>query len=220
MTIKENLALLRKEIGGTAEKFRRKPESITLVGVTKHRNMSEIKEAVACGVEDVGENKAQELEEKYPDLKELGVGIHFIGRLQSNKVKKVVEMTDYIHSVDSIDLLRKIQYRAMELDKKQNIFLQVNTSGEEQKQGMAPEEVEYMMTAMKQLPFDNVRFIGLMTMAPHTEEKEIIRNCFSELRDLGEELSISHLSMGMTNDYKIAIEEGATVLRIGRKIFE
>ena len=220
MSIKENLTNLKKEIKETCEKVRRTPESITLVGVTKTRSIPEIKELVEAGIEDVGENKAQELEEKYPDLKEMKTEIHFIGRLQSNKVKKVVEMADYIHSVDSIDLLRKIQYHALEQNKTQNIFLQVNTSGEPQKQGMEPKEVEDMMTSMQMLPFDKIRFIGLMTMAPYTQDEQIIRNCFSKLKDIKEHLNITHLSMGMTNDYKIAIEEGSTVLRIGRKLFE
>ena len=220
MSIKENLTNLKKEIKETCEKVRRTPESITLVGVTKTRSIPKIKELVKAGVEDVGENKAQELEEKYPDLKEMKTEIHFIGRLQSNKVKKVVEMADYIHSVDSIDLLRKIQYQALEQNKTQNIFLQVNTSGEPQKQGMEPKEVEDMMTSMQMLPFDKLRFIGLMTMAPHTQDEQIIRECFSKLKDIKEHLNITHLSMGMSNDYKIAIEEGSTVLRIGRKLFE
>ena len=220
MSIKENLTNLKKEIKETCEKVRRTPESITLVGVTKTRSIPEIKELVEAGVEDVGENKAQELEEKYPDLKEMKTEIHFIGRLQSNKVKKVVEMADYIHSVDSIDLLRKIQYQALEQNKTQNIFLQVNTSGEPQKQGMEPKEVEDMMTSMQMLPFDKLRFIGLMTMAPYTQDEQIIRDCFSKLKDIKEHLNITHLSMGMSNDYKIAIEEGSTVLRIGRKLFE
>ena len=220
MSIKENLTNLKKEIKEICEKVRRTPESITLVGVTKTRSIPEIKELVESGVEDIGENKAQELEEKYPDLKEMKTEIHFIGRLQSNKIKKIVEMADYIHSVDSIDLLRKIQYQALDQNKTQNIFLQVNTSGEPQKQGMEPKEVEYMMTSMQMLPFDKLRFIGLMTMAPYTQDEQIIRDCFSKLKDIKEHLNITHLSMGMTNDYKIAIQEGSTVLRIGRKLFE
>ena len=220
MSIKENLACIKKEIAETCTKVRRTPESITLVGVTKHRSIPEIKELINAGVEDVGENKTQELEEKYPDLKKLKTEIHFIGRLQTNKVKKVVEMAEYIHSVDSIDLLRKIQYAALDQNKTQNIFLQVNTSGEPEKQGMQPKEVEDMMTSMQSLPFDNIRFIGLMTMAPHTQDEKIIRECFSKLSDVKEHLNITHLSMGMSNDYKIAIEEGSTVLRIGRKLFE
>ncbi|MAG18153.1 MAG: YggS family pyridoxal phosphate-dependent enzyme [Candidatus Diapherotrites archaeon] len=220
MSVKENYSNLQKEIKEACEKVRRKPEEITLVGVTKNQEIPKIKELVEAGIRDIGESKAQELEEKYPDLKEMKADIHFIGHLQSNKVKKVVEMSDYIHSVDSLDLLRKIHYAASDMNKVQSVFLQVNTSGEKQKFGMPPKEVESMMSTMKNLPYDNVEFIGLMTMAQHTEDEEIIRDSFRTLYDLKEHLNITHLSMGMSNDYKIAIEEGSTVLRIGRKLFE
>ncbi|VVB98862.1 Uncharacterised protein [uncultured archaeon] len=222
MDVKENIASLRREISETCSRANRKPEEITIVAVSKGSSISKIRETHSCGLLDFGENKCQELEEKYPELIALKPrpDIHFIGRLQSNKVKKVVEMADYIHSVDSLDLLRKIQYVALEIDKVQDIFLQVNTSGEEQKQGMKPEEVEGLLSTMKNLPYNNVKFIGLMTMAPLTEDTEAIRKCFQKLYDVKESLSLKHLSMGMTNDWKIAIEEGATVLRIGRRIFE
>jgi len=220
MGIKENYQQLQKEIEETCSKARRNPKEITLMGATKNREISEIKELVGLGVEDIGESKAQELEEKYPDLKELKADIHFIGHLQSNKIKQVVEMADYIHSVDSLDLLRKIHYAALERDETQDIFLQVNTSGEKEKFGMPPSEVESLLTTMKNLPYDNVAFTGLMTMAPLTDDEEIIRKCFQDLYDIKEHLNLHHLSMGMSNDFKIAIEEGSTVLRIGRKLFE
>lgn len=220
MSIEKKLTQLRKEIAETCAKCRRKPEEITLIAVSKTQPVQKIREVVNLGIEDIGENKVQELEEKYPDLKEMNADIHFIGHLQSNKVKKAVEMSDYIHSVDSLSLLRKIHYAALDIDKIQNIFLEVNTSGEEQKYGMKEDEVESLLTTMKSLPYGNVKFIGLMTMAPLTEDKEIIRNCFRKLYDIKEHLNLNHLSMGMSNDFKEAIEEGATVLRIGRRIFE
>ncbi|HZX19882.1 MAG TPA: YggS family pyridoxal phosphate-dependent enzyme [archaeon] len=220
MKIKQNYMQLQKEIAEACKKARRKPEEITLIAVTKQRSMKEVKEAVSLGIQDIGESKAQELEEKFPELKKLKADIHFIGHLQTNKVKSVVEMADYIHSVDSLDLLRKIHYAALEINKVQNIFLQVNTSGEKQKFGMNPEEVEALLTTMKNLPYENVKFIGLMTMAPLTEDTQRIRECFQTLGEIKEHLSLHHLSMGMSNDFKIAIEEGATVLRIGRKLFE
>ena len=220
MSVKENYLQLKKEIAETCEKVMRKPGEITLVGVSKNEPVKKIKEAVAVGIQDIGESKEQELEEKYPDLKKLGVEIHFIGHLQSNKVKSVVEMADYIHSVDSLSLLRKIHYTALDMDKKQNIFLQVNTSGEKQKHGMPTHEVEALLTTMKNLPYDNVKFIGLMTMAPNVKNPEEARPYFRQLYDLKEHLNLHHLSMGMSNDFKIAIEEGATVIRIGRKLFE
>ncbi|MEK6958001.1 MAG: YggS family pyridoxal phosphate-dependent enzyme [archaeon] len=220
MSIKSNYESVKKEIAQTCARVRRNPKEITLVAVTKNEPVTKIREIVSLGIEDIGESKAQELEEKYPDLKELKTEIHFIGHLQSNKVKPVVEMADYIQSVDSLNLLRKIHYAALDMDKVQNIFLQVNTSGEKQKFGMPPHEVESLLTTMKNLPYGNVKFMGLMTMAPLTENEETIRNCFKTLFDIKEHLNLHHLSMGMSNDYKIAIEEGATVLRIGRRLFE
>ncbi len=220
MNIKDNYLKLKKGIAEACKKARRNPDEITLVGVTKGRTAAQAKEAVQCGIKDIGESKAQELEEKYPELEKLGADIHFIGHLQGNKVKKVVEMADYIHSIDSLDLLRKVHYTALEMDKVQNIFLQVNTSGEKQKFGMAPAKVESLLTTMKNLPYGNVKFIGLMTIAPLTDDKEKIRESFQTLFEIKEHLNLHHLSMGMTNDYKIAIEEGATVLRIGRALFE
>lgn len=219
MSIGQNYATLQKEIAEVCAKCRRNPKELTVVGVSKGHPISKIREAVETGIKDIGENRAQELEEKYPDLKTLGVDVHFIGHLQSNKVKAVVEMADYIHSVDSLPLLRKIHYTALDMNKVQNIFLEVNTSGEAQKFGMKPQEVEALLTTLKNLPYDNVKFTGLMTMAPLTNDTEKIRKCFQTLYDIKEHLNLHHLSMGMSNDYKIAVEEGATVLRIGKRIF-
>lgn len=219
MTIRENIKSLHQEIASVCERVRRKPGEITIVAVSKGEPVSKIREAVSAGIADVGESKEQELAEKYPDLRKLGVDIHFIGHLQGNKVKKVVEMADYIHSVDSLALLRKIHYAALDMDKVQNIFLQVNTSGEKQKYGMQPHEVESLLTTMKNLPYENVKFIGLMTMAPLTQDMQVVRKCFQKLFDIKEHLNLHHLSMGMSNDYKVAVEEGATVLRIGKRIF-
>ncbi|MCR4369378.1 MAG: YggS family pyridoxal phosphate-dependent enzyme [archaeon] len=219
MGIKENYARLQKEIEEACAKARRDPKEITLIAVTKTQPIERIREAISLGISDVGENKAQELEEKYPDLKTLGADIHFIGRLQGNKVKKVVEMAEYIHSIDSLNLLRKVHYAASDMDKIQNIFLQVNTSGEPQKAGMKPEEVEDLLTIMKNLPYGNVKFIGLMTMAPLTKDDAIIRESFQKIYDIKEHLNLHHLSMGMSGDFKIAIHEGATVLRIGTRLF-
>lgn len=220
MNIKQNIEEIKKTIAKACNKTRRKPEEITIVAATKGREIKQIKEAVSCGITDIGESTIQELEEKYPDLKELGTDIHFIGHLQSNKVKKAVQMCDYIQSVDSLDLLRKIHYASLDMEKIQNIFLQVNTSNEPQKYGMKPEEVESMLTTMKNLPYNNVKFIGLMTIAPLVKNPEEARPYFQKLWDIKESLNLKHLSMGMSNDYEIAIEEGATVIRIGRKIFE
>ncbi len=219
--IKENISSLRADIAQVCERVRRKPGEITIVAVSKGEPLATIKQAHACGISDFGENREQELAEKFHSLSALKPrpDIHFIGHLQGNKVKSVVEMADYIHSVDSLSLLRKIHYAALDIGKVQNIFLQVNTSGEPQKHGMKPQEVESLLTTMKNLPYENVKFIGLMTMAPLTQDMEVVRKCFQKLYDIKEHLNLHHLSMGMSNDYRVAIEEGATVLRIGRRIF-
>lgn len=220
MGIKENLERVRANVAAACARVRRKPEEVTILAATKGRGAGQIKEAVSLGITDIGENRMQELEEKYPDIKGLGADIHFIGHLQSNKVKKAVEMCDYIQSVDSLDLLRKIHYASLDIEKVQNIFLEVNTSGEPQKYGMPPEEVESLLTTMKNLPYHNVKFIGLMTMAPIVKNQEEARPYFQKLWDIRESLNLKHLSMGMSDDYEVAVEEGATVIRIGRKIFE
>ena len=219
MGVAVNWGVLQDEIAQACKKARRSPKEITVVAVSKGHGIDKIREAVAAGAKDIGESYAQELEGKYPDIRGLGADIHFIGHLQGNKGKKVVEMADYIHSVDSLNLLRKVHYAALDIEKVQNIFLQVNTSGQPQKFGMPPHEVESLLTTMKNLPFGNVKFIGLMTMAPLTDDEAQIRKCFQALYDIKEHLSLHHLSMGMSNDFKIAIDEGATVLRIGTRIF-
>ncbi len=219
MEIKDNIAALQKEIAATCTKARRNPKEITVVAVSKTHPVKKIREAIDAGIRDIGESRAQELEEKYPDLKGLGADIHFVGHLQGNKVKKVVEMADYIHSVDSLSLLRKIHYTALDMNKVQNIFLQVNASGETQKFGLKPEEVEALLTTLKNLPYSSVKFTGLMTIAPNTSDEKKIRKSFQMLSDIKEHLNLHHLSMGMSNDFRIAIEEGSTVLRIGTRIF-
>lgn len=219
MTIAAQIQTLHAEIAQACAKARRKPSELTIVAVSKTHPVSKIKEAVAAGIRDIGESRAQELEEKYPDIRLLDADIHFIGHVQGNKIKKIVEMADYIHSVDSLDLLRKIHYAALDRGKVQNIFLQVNTSGEKTKFGLAPEEVEALLTTLKSLPYGNVKFVGLMTIAPLVKEPEEARPYFQKLWDIREHLNLRHLSMGMSNDFRVAIEEGATVLRIGTKIF-
>ena len=219
MGIKENYAALQKEISQTCAKARRNPKELTIVAVSKGHPVLAIKQAVHAGIEDIGESREQELSEKFPELQKLNIDVHFIGHLQSNKIKSVVEMADYIHSVDSLSLLRKIHYTALDMEKVQNIFLEVNTSGEENKYGMKPHEVESLLTTMKNLPYDSVKFTGLMTMAPLTQDMNVVRKCFQKLYDIKEHLNLHHLSMGMSNDFKVAIEEGATMVRIGTAIF-
>lgn len=217
MTLKQNLETVKRRIALAAKKSGRNPEQIKLVCVTKGHAVEEIKQLQALSQNDFGENRLHELQEKASKID--GAAWHFIGTLQSNKAGEAVELCDYIHSVDSLKLIRKIHAKAQELDKVQNIFLEVNVSGEKTKHGFAPNEVVPLLDTLKQLPFENVRVLGLMTLAPHAKPEKT-RPVFAQLAGLAQDLHLKELSMGMTNDFEAAIEEGATLVRIGSAIFE
>jgi hypothetical protein len=181
----------------------------TLVVVTKNHSIDEIMQVYNEGCRDFGENR---LQEALPKIEALPKDIrwHFIGSLQRNKVNKVVENFSFIHSIDSLPLAEKIAATG----KKIPCFLEVNTSGETSKHGFTIEECE-------KLPkMEGIEIVGLMTMAPLTDDKRVIRSCFSKLRLLKEKLGLKFLSMGMSHDWRIALEEGATHLRIGSAIFD
>jgi len=220
--IAENLKIVRERIAEKCISAHRDLSEITLIVVSKNFGLDEINEAIKEGVHIFGENKAQELDEKY---KELGdkVTWHFIGNLQKNKVKYVIKSAEYIHSVSSLSLAEEINKRAEKSAKIQKILLQVKTSDEETKSGV--EEEEYLFDlAEKCRELKSISTVGLMTMAPFTDDENLIRKSFSDLRKLRDKLKsqgfgYEHLSMGMTSDFEIAIEEGATMLRIGSAIF-
>lgn len=216
MGLKENFESVRQRIAVTAKRSGRNLQEIKLVCVSKGRSVQEIKLLQELGQKDFGENRLQELEEKAAQIE--GAVWHFVGTLQSNKAGATVEICDYIHSVDSLKLIRKIHSKAQELDKVQNVFLELNVSGETTKHGFKPEEVAPLLDTLKQLPFGNVRVLGLMTMAPHAPPEQT-RPVFKQLFDLAQELHLKELSMGMSNDFEVAIEEGATFVRIGTQIF-
>lgn len=200
----------------------RKREEITLIAVSKMQPVEVIEEAIAAGVTNLGENKAQELKEKAEQISK-DVNWHFIGHLQTNKVKYVIKPAALIHSIDSIKLADEINKKALQISKKQNVLLEIKTSGETEKYGLE-EEKEIMETAEFCEQSSNLNLIGLMTMAPFTENEVEIRKSFSKLFRLKEKMnssgfSLFELSMGMTNDFEIAVEEGATMLRIGTAIF-
>ncbi|MDK2812147.1 MAG: dependent protein [Petrotoga sp.] len=218
----ENYHTLLNEIQQVTEKSGRDLNSIKLVAVSKNFPSDNIKTLYEEGHRDFGENKAQELREKYEDLKNLDIVWHFIGRIQTNKIKYIVPIAEYIHSVWRMKEIEEIQKKAEEINKTQKVLLEINISGENSKAGLIPNEVEAFL--QDATSFKNIKIIGLMTMAPYTEKVDVIRNVFRSLRELRDNLnkkypSIKELSMGMTNDYKIAIEEGATLLRIGTRIF-
>jgi pyridoxal phosphate enzyme (YggS family) len=220
--IVQNLQIVKDRISEKCASIGRDISEIKLIAVSKNFGIEEINEAFNDGVRDFGENKAQELEGKFEELGDK-ITWHFIGNLQKNKVKYVVKSAEFIHSVASLSLAEEIDKRAEKLNKNQKILIQVKTSDEETKSGVTDEkEVIELVFACNELA--NVSPIGLMTIAPFTNNKNLIRQSFSYLRNLKEKLkaegfSLKELSMGMTSDFEIAIEEGATMLRIGSAIF-
>jgi pyridoxal phosphate enzyme (YggS family) len=223
-TVKDNLETINKKIKEAALKVNRDPHEIKLVAVTKTATLEQIKEAINEGVKIIGENKVQEATEKYQVLT-TEVKWHLIGHLQTNKVKYAVEIFDLIHSVDSIKLAKEIDKRSVQFKKIIDVLIEVNISGEETKYGYNPEKVEAFLKEISE--FSGIRVRGLMTIAPISKNKEEVRPYFRRLRELSERIrdknikniKMDYLSMGMTDDFEIAIEEGANMVRIGRGIF-
>ncbi|HSP87302.1 MAG TPA: YggS family pyridoxal phosphate-dependent enzyme [Ignavibacteriaceae bacterium] len=221
--ITENIKQVWEKINRKCAEIGRNPQEIRLIAVSKNFGTDEINEAINGGLNDFGENKAQELISKFEVLGNK-ITWHFIGHLQKNKVKFAVGSADYIHSVDSLSLANEINKRAEQINKIQKILLQVKTTDEETKSGIENEE-EVFKIAEACVKLKNIETIGLMTIAPFTENEVEIRNSFRYLCKLRNDFNkrgfknIKELSMGMTSDYEIAIEEGATMLRIGSAIF-
>lgn len=221
MTVAENTTHLLKEIATIAHSVGRDPNEITLVAVTKNYPLEHVLPAYHAGCRHFGENRVQEA---LPKIEEAPSDLHWhlIGTLQKKKVPKVIGKFALIHSVDSPDLAQKISTCSQEKNIITPILLQVNTSGEATKHGLCPEAWRQALDQIASLP--GIRLDGLMTMAPFTEDKEVIRACFRTLRLFRDELqpnipTLRHLSMGMTHDFSIAITEGATLLRIGSALF-
>ena len=220
--IAENIKLLSERIAVKCDEFEENPKEIKLIAVSKFFGVDAINEANRLGITDFGENKAQELRDKYEILGDK-VTWHFIGTLQRNKVKYAVKAATYIHSVDSSMLADEINDQALKINKVQKILLEIKTSFEDSKSGLSS-EAEVLDLAKRCSTLSNIQLVGLMTMAPFTDDIQIIRKSFVDLRNLRDKINqngfdLRELSMGMTNDYEIAIEEGATMLRIGSAIF-
>jgi len=230
--IKENLLKIKERISLVCSKTNRDPNSITIVAVSKGRTVERIKEAIAAGITDIGENKVQEALVKFNELRtqELAssrtIKWHMVGHLQTNKVKTAVKIFDLIHSVDSLDLAAEIDKQAARINKIQDILIEVKTSPETTKFGLKPEEkVEVIQEIVK---FKNINTKGLMTIAPIVDNPKETRSYFRKLRELRDEINalstvnsqLSALSMGMTDDFEIAIEEGSNMVRLGRALFE
>ena len=216
LNIGANIEEVRERIARACQRAGRPPDEITIVAVTKAVEPSAIADAFKLGIRHFGENRVQDAEEKIRQLSwlEPRPTWHMVGHLQSNKVKIAVEIFDIIHSIDSVRLAEAISRRTQ---KTIPILLQVNVSGETSKGGFSIAEVEPALEAISRLPKIEIR--GLMTMAPMVTDAEQVRPVFRKLRSLRDSFRLEHLSMGMTDDFEVAIEEGATLVRIGRAIF-
>ena len=223
--IKENLENIRLRIKTAANACGRNPDEVHLVAVSKTMPKEKLVEAVEAGVKTLGENYVQEAREKFNDLYSLPVAWHFIGHLQRNKAKYVVKIFDLIHSVDSLKLAREIDKQAKKIDKIQDILVQVNISEETTKSGTRAEQTLEIVKNISLL--ENVSIKGLMTMPPYFNAPERVQPFFKALRELRNQIkdenipnvSMDELSMGMTGDFEVAIQEGATLVRIGTAIF-
>ncbi|NTV23108.1 MAG: YggS family pyridoxal phosphate-dependent enzyme [Nanoarchaeota archaeon] len=207
-----------------AKKIRDSILPVVAVAATKTRSIEEIQEAIADGIRDIGENRIQEADVKYAQLRALfaekNVKFHFIGKLQKNKVKKAVSMFDLIQSVDSFELAAEIDRQAGIIKKKQDILVEVNIGEEPQKAGIIKDKLHKTLESIKQLPHVMVK--GLMAIPPYTENPEASRQYFREMKKIYEREKtpdFEFLSMGMSSDYKIAIEEGANMVRLGTLLF-
>ena len=222
--IAENLKALRARIAAAAERSGRDPESITLVAVSKRFPAETVNEAIRAGVAAIGENRVQEAEAKWPDLLE-GPERHLVGALQRNKAGKAAALFDRIQSIDSLRLAEAVSRRAEAIDKRMPCLLEVNISGEASKAGAPPEDARDLAERIAPLP--GVLLEGLMTVGPLTDDREAIRAAFRRMRALFDDLrarppagaEMEVLSMGMSGDFEIAVEEGATLVRVGTAIF-
>ncbi|MEH7247033.1 YggS family pyridoxal phosphate-dependent enzyme [Neobacillus niacini] len=217
MKVADNLLHIKQQISHACQKVNRAPDEVKLIAVTKYVSTERAQEALDAGIINLGENRDEGLLAKWEVLADKPLW-HFIGTLQTRKVKNIIDKVEYIHSLDRISLAEEINKRAV---KKMKCLVQVNVSQEESKHGLAPEDVLDFIESLR--PFENIIIAGLMTMAPFTEDEEQLRNCFRKLKGLREQIKncnfdfapCNELSMGMSNDFGIAIEEGATMIRIG-----
>ncbi|AST56290.1 alanine racemase domain protein [Thermoanaerobacterium thermosaccharolyticum] len=223
MDIRLNLEEIKNNIEVHARKVNRNPDDILIMAVTKTVDVERIQEAIDNGITDIGENKVQELIDKYPALREK-VQFHFIGHLQTNKVKYIIDKVKMIHSLDSIHLAQEINKRAHSNNIVMDCLVEVNIGSEESKYGIDPLNVMDFIKSLES--FDNIRIRGLMTVAPFVEPEKV-RPYFKMMKELFDcaksinqkNVDFKYLSMGMTNDYTVAVEEGSNIVRIGTGIF-
>ncbi len=230
--IRENILKIKEKINSSCAKAGRLSNEVTLVCVSKNRSFEDIQEVLKAGITDIAENKVQEALVHHKAIEDASCGRqikwHMVGHLQTNKVKEAVKIFDLIHSVDSLRLAQEINAQAAKNSKIQDVLIEVNTSAEVSKFGINPVQLEELVKAIAELK--NVRLLGLMAMAPAREDPETARPYFRKLGELKEEINqlcgkdrisvLTELSMGMSDDFQVAVEEGSTMVRIGRAVFE
>ncbi|WLD95079.1 YggS family pyridoxal phosphate-dependent enzyme [Alkalihalobacillus sp. AL-G] len=220
MRIQENLEHIRRNIKDACKMSGRNPDDVTIIAVTKYVSVDTARKAISAGIKHLGENRDEGFLHKKNEISEDAIW-HFIGTLQSRKVKDIINEIDYLHALDRISLAKEIQKRATGITK---CFVQVNVSGEVSKHGLQPEEVVPFIQKISQ--YDRIQVVGLMTMAPHIDNENRLRQIFRDLKQLQKEVQAlrhihapcTELSMGMSNDYSIAVEEGASYIRIGTSL--
>lgn len=230
MSVAENIREVEAKIAAAAEKSGRKAEDVLLLAVSKTKPVELIGEAVKAGCVSLGENKVQEIMEKYEPMMEYApagdrIHWHLIGHLQTNKVKYIIDKVDMVHSVESLKLAEEIEKRAAQKGIVMDILIEVNMAEEESKFGVKPEDTEALLREISKM--EHIRVRGLMTVAPFVENQEENREVFHQMRELLvdmngkkiDNIKMDTLSMGMTGDYEVAIEEGATIVRVGTGIF-
>jgi len=225
----QRISQIRKNIQEICAKTSRDAQSVKIIAVTKYTDIRSMREAIEAGIEDIGENRVQEAAEKFQALAADGLLFrrHMIGHLQTNKVKQAVELFDIIQSVDSLKVAREIDKHTAKVNKIMDVLVQVNSSAEEQKSGVSPEDALRLLNDISVLEYIRIR--GLMTIGPLTEDRGRIEKCFQKMHGFFKEakecfkdhprMCFDELSMGMTQDYDLAVENGATMVRIGSAIF-
>jgi pyridoxal phosphate enzyme (YggS family) len=224
-SLAERLAGVRQRIEAAARRSGRAVSSVRLVAVSKFRTVEEIEEAIAAGVTEIGESRVQEAETKRGRIAAPHLVWHLVGRLQSNKAKKAVQYFDIIHSIGTLDMARRVDRLAGEQHKTQDVLIQVQVADEESKQGLAVSELYQNLERMAELT--QLRVLGLMALPPYLPNPEDVRPYFARLRELRDGArsrglggpAFSELSMGMSHDFEVAVEEGATFVRVGTAIF-
>lgn len=214
--IAANIAAVRKRIAAACERAGRPPDGVTLIGVSKTHPAEAVAAAYAAGLRDFGENRVQEAAAKIDELRERRVAPvwHLVGHLQRNKAGAAIGRFDILHSVDSERLAEAISERA---EAPVRVLIEVNVAGEASKHGVAPEDVSALAGRVARMP--KIELLGLMTVAPRADDPEDVRPVFRTLRELRDSLGLRELSMGMTDDFEVAVEEGSTLVRVGRAIF-